>query len=140
MSQMDKKKKFNPAETPIVLGEPQNYARAMISEVLRNLGYQRVFPATNAAEIVEAMNVWHPHVVIMENLLPDMQGTQLVHQFREVGRRSTALCMCSPKYVTLCHIVELFLPRVGLPRAKPPRPRAQPGADAFKGSPKIGTR
>ncbi|MAP95056.1 MAG: hypothetical protein CMK07_08910 [Ponticaulis sp.] len=82
MSQMDKKKKFNPAETPIVLGEPQNYARAMISEVLRNLGYQRVFPATNAAEIVEAMNVWHPHVVIMENLLPDMQGTQLVHQFR----------------------------------------------------------
>lgn len=76
------KKKINPAEIPIVLGEPVNYARAMITEVLRNLGYQKVYPAANAAEIIEAMNVWQPRVVIMENLLPDMPGTQLVHKFR----------------------------------------------------------
>ena len=77
-----RQKRINPAEIPIVLGEPVNYARAMINEVLRNLGYQRVFSAANANEIVEAMNVWHPRVVIMENLLPDMPGTELVHQFR----------------------------------------------------------
>ena len=75
-------KRLNPAEIPIVLGEPVNYARAMINEVLRNLGYQKVYSAANAAEIIEAMNVWQPRVVMMENLLPDMPGTELVHKFR----------------------------------------------------------
>lgn len=82
MTNKPAKKKINPAEIPIVLGEPVNYARAMITEVLRNLGYQRVYPAATAAEVVEAMNVWQPRVVITENLLPDMPGTQMVHQFR----------------------------------------------------------
>lgn len=77
-----KPKPVNKAEVSIVLGEPNNYARAMISEVLRNIGYQKIYTATNAAEIIEAANVWHPRVIILENLLPDMQGTELVSRIR----------------------------------------------------------
>lgn len=78
----EKTKKIIKSELPIVLGEPNNYARAMISEVLRNLGYQRIYTATTAAEIIEAANVWHPRVIILENLLPDMKGTELVSRIR----------------------------------------------------------
>ena len=75
-------KRLNKAEVSIVLGEPTNYARAMICEVLRNLGYQKVYPAASANEIIEACNVWHPRVIILENLLPDLPGTQLIHRIR----------------------------------------------------------
>lgn len=77
-----KPKKIIKSELPIVLGEPNNYARAMISEVLRNLGYQRIYSATTAAEIIDAANVWHPRVIILDNLLPDMKGTELVSRIR----------------------------------------------------------
>jgi len=76
------KAKFNPAEISVVLGEPNNYARAMITEVLRNLGYQKIYSAANAAEVVDAVCVWHPRVIILENLLPDMSGTELVSRLR----------------------------------------------------------
>lgn len=78
-----KTKKLVKSEVSIVLGDPSSYARAMIMEVLRNLGYQRIFSATNAAEIIEAANVWHPRVIILENLLPDMRGTELVGRIRK---------------------------------------------------------
>ena len=75
-------RKINKADVSIVLGEPSNYARAMICEVLRNLGYQKVYPAASAAEIIEAANVWHPRVLILENLLPDIPGTELIYRIR----------------------------------------------------------
>ncbi len=75
-------KKLIKSEVPIVLGDPHNYSRAMISEVLRNLGYQRIYTACNGEEIIEAANVWHPRVIILENLLPDMKGTELVSRIR----------------------------------------------------------
>lgn len=75
-------KRIVKSETPIVLADPSNYARAMITEVLRNIGYQRIYPASNAAEVIEAACVWSPRVILMENLLPDLQGTQLVYRIR----------------------------------------------------------
>ena len=78
----DNEKKINKAEISVILGEPSNYARAMISEVLRNLGYQKIFSAKSAAEIIENCNVWHPNVIILENLLPDMPGVDLVSRIR----------------------------------------------------------
>ena len=75
-------KKIIKSELPVLLGEPNNYARAMITEVLRNLGYQRIYSASTAEEIIECAQVWHPHVVILENLLPDLPGTELVRRFR----------------------------------------------------------
>lgn len=77
-----KTKKIVKSELPIVLGEPNNYARAMINEVLRNLGYQRIYSAASAAEIIDAANVWHPRVILLENLLPDTKGTELVSRIR----------------------------------------------------------
>ncbi len=76
-------KKINKAEIGIVLGEPSNYARAMVAEVLRNLGYQKIYSARTAAEIIENCNVWHPDLVILENLLPDMKGVELVARMRK---------------------------------------------------------
>lgn len=78
----DNEKKINKANISIVLGEPSNYARAMISEVLRNLGYQKIFSARTAAEIIENTNVWHPDLIILENLLPDTPGVELVSRMR----------------------------------------------------------
>lgn len=74
--------RYNPAHIPIVLGESNHYARAMINEVLRNLGFTRVYSAANATEVLEAINVWQPRVLILENLLPDLQGTELVFRMR----------------------------------------------------------
>lgn len=76
------KKRIVPAEVPIVLGEPNNYNRAMLNDVLRSLGYTKVYPATSGEEILESMSLWSPELVILENLLPDISGTELVHRFR----------------------------------------------------------
>ena len=79
---VSKEKRLNKAEIPIVIGEPHNYARATLMEVLRNLGYQRIFSATSAAEVIDAANVWHPRVIFLENLLPDMSGVELASRIR----------------------------------------------------------
>lgn len=75
-------KKINKANISIILGEPSNYARAMISEVLRNLGYQKIYSARTATEILESVNVWNPDIIVLENLLPDTQGVELVSRIR----------------------------------------------------------
>lgn len=90
------KKHYNPSEIGIVLGESNNYARAMINEVLRNMGFIKVYPAASASEVIEAINVWHPRVVITENLLPDMNGTEMVRRMRHndvVSDRSVPVIM-----------------------------------------------
>ncbi len=73
---------INKSATSILLGDPSRHSRAMLSEILRNLGYHQIHMAGTGAEVLDGCRTSLPKVLILENLLPDEPGVDLVHRMR----------------------------------------------------------
>jgi two-component system, cell cycle response regulator DivK len=63
-----------PHETPLILvAEDDDDSRLLYVEYLQMMGYRAV-PASNGVEAIKKTHGLHPHVVVMDMSMPDMDG------------------------------------------------------------------
>ena len=66
-----------------VLVEPSSTQQKIISKQLNEVGVINIITKTSGAETLDELSSLQPDVVISALYLPDMTGTELVHQMRE---------------------------------------------------------
>lgn len=66
----------------VLLAEPSTTQQKIISKQLADVGVQNIITAKTGQETFQKINSSNPDVVISALYLPDMTGTQLVHQMR----------------------------------------------------------
>ncbi|MCW8889811.1 MAG: response regulator [Sedimenticola sp.] len=77
----------------VLLVEPSPTQQKIVTNYLNNLGIDQITPVKNGQEALILMEDYEPDLVISTLYLPDMTGTDLVHQMRESDRMSQTAFM-----------------------------------------------
>jgi CheY-like chemotaxis protein len=76
------------AEPPRILAVDDNPANCtLLQDMLQPLGFH-IKTTTRAADALAQVDTWHPHLIITDLLMPEMDGFELI---KELGVRSQAL-------------------------------------------------
>jgi len=80
----------------VLLVEPSKTQRKIVLQKMSTLGIDLVTPLTSGREALDAMQAVTPDLVISALYLPDMSGTDLVHDMRENSKlQDTAFMLIS---------------------------------------------
>ncbi len=66
----------------ILLVEDDDAIRGVVSDVLRDGGYE-VYEAINGADAMEQLDKGRPDLIVLDLMMPVMDGWQFVEQFRQ---------------------------------------------------------
>lgn len=62
----------------------------LIKKRIESWGY-RVITASNGEEAIEALDSAHPHVIILDYVMPDINGIELLRKIRKTNKKIPAL-------------------------------------------------
>jgi len=78
------------AKTVLVVDDSL-FMREMIKETLEEAGYEIVGEAENGEDAIELALELEPQIVTLDNVLPDINGTEVLKVFKEEGVKSSVL-------------------------------------------------
>ncbi|MCC8028979.1 MAG: response regulator [Lachnospiraceae bacterium] len=78
----------------ILLSDDSVFMRGVLTDILTNEGYHLIEEAGNGADAVRLYSEWHPDLVFMEAVLPEMNG---IHALKAImaADADAAVIMCS---------------------------------------------
>jgi two-component system chemotaxis response regulator CheY len=81
------------SDLTVLLVEPSTTQQKIVTNYLNNLGIHQITPVLSGQEALVLMEDYEPDLVVSTLYLPDMTGTDLVHQMRENERFSNIAFM-----------------------------------------------
>jgi two-component system chemotaxis response regulator CheY len=81
------------SDLTVLLVEPSTTQQKIVINYLNNLGIHQITPVLSGQEALVLMEDYEPDLVVSTLYLPDMTGTDLVHQMRENERFSNIAFM-----------------------------------------------
>ena len=78
------------AKTVLVVDDSL-FMREMIKETLEEAGYEIVGEAENGEDAIELALELEPQIVTLDNVLPDINGTEVLKVYKEEGVKASVL-------------------------------------------------
>ena len=82
----------------VVVADDDALARRVITGTLRDAGIDVVAEAINGLEAVEAVELHQPDLVVLDILMPELDGIEAARRIAERARRRSS--SCSPEDAT----------------------------------------
>ena len=76
----------------ILVAEDDNSARRLLCEVLSGYGYETI-PAVDGAQALELLQAHHADLIVLDVMMPRMDGLQLTRRLREEGHTTPILML-----------------------------------------------
>ena len=76
----------------ILVAEDDNSARRLLCEVLSGYGYETI-PAVDGAQALELLQAHHADLIVLDVMMPRMDGLQLTRRLREEGYTTPILML-----------------------------------------------
>ena len=89
---MNNNKNMNPEDIKILLADDEPDIIEIISYSLKNAGYN-IYTATNGIEAVEQASKIEPHLIILDVMMPEMDGIEVCEKIREKQRYDDILIL-----------------------------------------------
>ena len=80
---MNNNKNMNPEDIKILLADDEPDILEIISYSLKNAGYN-IYTATNGIEAVEQASKIEPHLIILDVMMPEMDGIETCEEIRKI--------------------------------------------------------
>ena len=78
----------------ILIVDDAAFMRMMIKDTLTREGYTDIYEASDGAEAVEAYDIYHPDLVIMDITMPNLDGLSALKLIKEKDKQASVI-MCS---------------------------------------------
>lgn len=75
----------------VLIVDDSLYMRTLIKDALEDNGYQIVGQAANGEEAIDLAFELQPDLITLDNILPDMIGTDILKVYQEEGLRSKVI-------------------------------------------------
>lgn len=75
----------------VLIVDDSTFMRAVIKDALENAGYQVVGQAATGETAIDMALELKPDVVTLDNILPDMIGTDILKVYKEEGLKSKVI-------------------------------------------------
>jgi CheY-like chemotaxis protein len=72
----------------IIIADGDEYFVMYVSILLNRMGIDKIIPAKSGTEALKLLKIITPNVVILNALMPDMDGTEVIAQIRDDGSAS----------------------------------------------------
>lgn len=79
----------------VLIVDDSMYMRAMINDALTNAGYEVVGQATNGEEAIDMALDLEPDLITLDNILPDMIGTDILRVLKKEENIESQVIMIS---------------------------------------------
>ncbi len=83
------------AEIKILITDDSVHLRGLISAYLHKMGFTKILMATNGKEGIEQYTASHPDLVLLDYVMPEMNGIATLQEIRKLDPNATVLMITS---------------------------------------------